>query len=85
MMRPGWGELVGYRQTAVNEMLGSRGSFISIEPLLRQYNVRLIYIGPLERAAYPEASLQKFAIAEENGSLSVLYASDDVTIYYYAG
>ena len=55
------------------------------QPLLRQYRVQLIYIGPVEQAAYPDASLEKFHTAAEEGSLKVLYSSDNVTIYYYAG
>lgn len=84
MMRPGWNELVWQRQDAVQEVLGSMGTFESVEPLLHQYDVQLIYIGPLERQLFSDIALRKFATAEENGQLDILYQGDDVIIYSYS-
>lgn len=83
IMRPGWTEVVDRRQAAVNEIFGSRGTFGSIDPLLRQYDVQLVYVGPVERATYSQASLQKFETAVEEGDLEKLYQSGSVTVYYY--
>jgi len=84
MMRPGWTELVSQRQLAVSQMYGSLGSFASIEPLLRQYDVEYIYVGSIERALYEPAALQKFITATSDGTLQIAYESDSVTIYYYS-
>ena len=81
IMRPGWSQIVWTRQEAVQEMLGSMGTFDSITPLLTQYDVRLIYIGPLERALYDPVAIGKFATAAEEGQLEIIYQTDEVTIY----
>src|SRR5699024_116487 len=60
IMRPGWTELVGQRQEAISTILGSQGNFASIEPLLQQYGVELIYVGPLERIMYGPEGVRKF-------------------------
>jgi YYY domain-containing protein len=83
IMRPGWTEVVDRRQAAVNEIFGTRGTFDSITPLLQQYDVQLIYVGPIERATYSSPSLQKFETAVEEGDLERLHQSGSVTIYYY--
>ncbi|HEY8477786.1 MAG TPA: DUF2298 domain-containing protein, partial [Chloroflexota bacterium] len=52
----------------------------AIQPLLRKYHVRYIYVGPLERAYYSPAGLEKF----ERGVgtwLDVVYRNEQVTIY----
>jgi len=85
MMRSGWTQLVWTRQEAVNEMLGSMGTFASIEPLLQQYDVQLIYIGPLERALFDPVAIRKFESAAEEGDLRVIYEQGAVTIYFYPG
>lgn len=83
IMRPGWAEVVERRQAAVNEILGSRGAFGAITPLLQQYDIQLIYVGPVERATYSPESLRKFETAVQEGELERLYQSGSVTIYSY--
>jgi uncharacterized membrane protein len=80
-MRPGWTEIVGHRQRAVADIYGRRGDYTAIAPLVEQYNVALIYVGPLERAMYPAAALAKFDRAAAAGELDVIYQSGAVTIY----
>lgn len=83
--RPGWDQVVTWRQEAVNRIYGSTGDFAGIEPLLVQYDVDLIYVGPLERQAYSAMSLRKFDEATETGELRIIYDQDGVTIYEYQG
>ncbi len=83
MMRPGWTELVGKRQQDINEIYGRQGDFASIEPILVEYGVRYIYVGPLERMMYGPESLRKFDAAAEAGDLQVVYQEGQVTIYAY--
>src|SRR5699024_6966408 len=83
MMRPGWTDLVSRRQDAVHRIYTSRADFASIEPLLTQYGVDLIYVGPVEHALYPAASLRKFETAVTNGDLAIIYQEGPVTIYAY--
>ncbi len=47
--------------------------------LLDIYDVRYVYVGPLERSRYAPAGLDKFA-----GLLETVYQTDLVTIYYHA-
>jgi YYY domain-containing protein len=85
MMRPGWDQVVTQRQDAAHRIYGSLGAFEGIEPLLEQYDVRLIYIGPLERRTYDEMALRKFERAAAEGRLEVLYDDGAVVIYEYGG
>jgi uncharacterized membrane protein len=85
MMRSGWNQIVWTRQEDVTTMLGSMGTFTSIEPLLRQYDVQLIYIGSLERAMFDPVAIRKFATAATEGQLEIIYQNGDVTIYRYPG
>lgn len=48
------------------------------ESLLRQYNVRYVIVGPLERTYYTPTGLAKF---ERMDSLRPVYRNDEVTIY----
>ncbi len=55
--------------------------YTSVDPdevwaLLDEYDIRYVYVGPLERGRYPPAGLAKFA-----GLLDVAYDADGVTIY----
>jgi uncharacterized membrane protein len=67
----------------VNRIFSSTGEFTAIEPLLEQYDVGLIYVGPLERQSYDELALRKFEVAADSGILEVVYDHDGVTIYRY--
>ncbi|HEX6511103.1 MAG TPA: DUF2298 domain-containing protein, partial [Chloroflexota bacterium] len=53
----------------------SNPSLDSIRPLLQQYGVRYVYVGPFERETYPAQGLDKFA------ALPAVYEADGVTIY----
>jgi len=81
--RPGMEPLVQWRLDDVNEIYARPGSFALVEPLLREYGVDLIYVGPLERATYDPIGLAKFDDAVAGGHLKVVYQSDLVTIYAY--
>jgi len=52
--------------------------------LMQRRHVRLVYVGPLERALYPEAALAKFEALEDTGVLKCLYENDGATLYLYA-
>jgi YYY domain-containing protein len=44
--------------------------------LLNKYDIRYVYVGPLERSLYPVEGLAKFA-----GMMDIVYESDGVVIY----
>jgi uncharacterized membrane protein len=83
--RPGMERLVAWRSTDIATVYGSIEDFASVEPILQDYGVQVIYVGPLERVTYGQRSLAKFDEAVGNGGLEVLYDAGDVTIYGYAG
>ena len=83
--RPGMDRLVNWRHADITTVYGGEGDFASIEPILQDYGVRVIYVGPLERATYPTEALAKFDQAVTDGRLTVLYEQDGVTIYQYNG
>jgi YYY domain-containing protein len=83
--RPGMGRLVDWRYTDIFELYASAQPFVEIEPILQDYGIQLIYVGALERATYPAASMAKFDEAVAEGHLEVVYQADEVTIYAYAG
>ncbi|MEA2597662.1 MAG: hypothetical protein QOF01_4131 [Thermomicrobiales bacterium] len=83
--RAGYGTLIDQRKEDIETMLGERGSFDSIRPLLDKYHVRYIYIGELERTYYSDAGLRKFELAATAGQLTVVYDANGVTIYRYDG
>lgn len=49
--------------------------------LARELHVRLVYVGPLERILFSDASLRKFDVLADAGELEVIYRTADVTIY----
>jgi YYY domain-containing protein len=51
------------------------------ERLLRQYDVRYIVVGPLERIYYEQTGMEKFARMAIEGTLQRVFESDEVTIY----
>jgi uncharacterized membrane protein len=85
LTRPGWDQVVTQRQEAANRIYSSLGTFDSIEPLLEQYDVSLIYVGPLERATYDMMALRKFEVAASDGALEIVYEKNGVTIYRSGG
>lgn len=52
-----------------------------VEPLLYEYNVRYIVVGPMERAYYEPRGLAKFDEMVADGTLQVVFDNDEVTIY----
>jgi uncharacterized membrane protein len=75
--------LIESRLAGVNQIYQRAGDFSLIEPLLQEYGVELIYVGPYERAMYSATGLAKFDRAVVDGRLTVVYEDDDVTIYRY--
>ncbi|MCC7163438.1 MAG: glycosyltransferase family 39 protein [Anaerolineae bacterium] len=49
--------------------------------LLRKYGVSLVYVGPLERAVYSGAGLEKFGDMADQGTLELIYDQNGVQIY----
>ena len=49
--------------------------------LLRQFNVSLVYVGPLERAVYFPGGFAKFDLMASQGNLQKIYDADGVQIY----
>jgi len=68
------------RATDVATIYNAPG-IMTIEPILKEYDVRYIVVGPLERAYYEEQGLNKFEWMVEEGSLRVAYSNEEVTIY----
>jgi len=83
--RPGMDRLITWRNNDINTVYGSVDGFAAIEPILLDYGVQVIYVGPLERVSYSAESLAKFDEAAAGGSLDVIYEADGVTIYAYNG
>ena len=81
--RPGMDRLVNWRAEDVRTLYTSTGPLADVEPILQDYGIQLIYVGPLERITYGEAGLAKFDLAVETGELERVYAEDGVSIYYY--
>lgn len=70
------------RREAVQQIYSSpKGA--EVEGLLRRYHVGYVYVGALERKAYPIGGLKKFAA--EKGLFQVAYENPDVSIYRVAG
>jgi uncharacterized membrane protein len=54
---------------------------VTVEPLLEEYDVRYIVVGPLERAYYDPAGLHKFEWMVAEGTLQVAFSNEGVTVY----
>ena len=80
-MRPGWNGLVDRRSQHVTTMYTSANDWNVVSPLLQQYNVRYIVIGPTERAMFGSTVEQSFATAAANGHLELVYQDQGVSIY----
>ncbi len=63
------------RAAAVNQIYTNPDN-AAVLALLRQYDVRLVYVGVAERNLYPQADLNRFG-----SFLHVIYHRDGVTIY----
>lgn len=82
--RPGMDRLVNWRAEDVRTLYTSTGTLADVEPILQDYGIQLIYVGPLERATYGEAGLAKFDLAVDTGELERVYAENGVSIYVYS-
>ena len=51
------------------------------EEFLREYDVRYIIVGPMERAYYPDTGLAKFETLAAAGRLERVYTNPGVTVY----
>ena len=81
----GWSHEVGYRgrepyveRVADVETIYTGPQAVRLA-LLRQYDVRYVYVGPNERALYGEVAV------EESAELTVAFQNGEVTIYEFAG
>jgi uncharacterized membrane protein len=72
-------DILGQRLDAVSQIYTNPDE-ATVKQLLREYSVRLIYVGTAERQVYPTANLSRFA-----AFLPVVYNRDGVTIYAGTG
>ncbi|MCH7607659.1 MAG: glycosyltransferase family 39 protein [Chloroflexi bacterium] len=76
-------ENVRRRVRDVGEMYGTQDPRRLMQ-LLATYEVAYVYVGPAERANFPEAGIAKFA-ALAGGELELFFANDAVQVYRVAG
>ena len=74
----GGAEEMGSRQADI-EKLYTTTSWAETQQILEAYNIRYIYVGPLERSTYPVSAF-KF-----DDFLKVVFSSGEVTIYEVPG
>ena len=67
------------RLAEVNQLFSTTDEARALQ-ILRDYNVRYIYIGKLEQLYYPQAGLAKFRRMEDRG-VSLFYSNPEVAIY----
>jgi uncharacterized membrane protein len=68
-------DIFGERANAINTIYTSDDE-ATVLSLLRQYSVKLVYVGVAERNLYPTAKLDRFS-----AYLKIIYQRDGVTIY----
>ena len=73
-------EIVLPREQAVAELYTTT-SEERLWDIMRQYDVRYIYLGQLERLAYPGTGLDKFSRLAAQGKLERVYANERTEIY----
>jgi YYY domain-containing protein len=71
----GGGEEMGSREQDIHDLYVTRDWDVA-QPILARYGIDYVYVGPLERAAYPDVFVPKF-----DAYLEPVYQSDTVTIY----
>jgi uncharacterized membrane protein len=80
--RPGWEGLVESRRMDVATIYTQLSNWDTVAPLVQQYDVRYIIIGPTERALYGDQVEQSAGAAAANGHLERVYQHDGVAIYH---
>ena len=65
-----------YRRGADINAIYTNTNAETVLSLMKQYNVRYLYIGSLEKATYPQANLNRFS-----KFMQTIYAANGVTIY----
>lgn len=71
----GGGEEMGSREQDIHDLYVTR-DWDQAQPILARYGIDYVYVGLLERAAYPDLFVAKF-----DAYLEPVYRSDNVTIY----
>ncbi len=72
---------IDQRQQAVNDFYSSEDTQHAID-FIKDYGVKYIYIGEMERRLYPEAGIQKFDAMAPMG-INLVFQSGPVAIYRY--
>ncbi len=75
---------VGPRQADAERLFATEDPEVALEVIQRQ-GVRLVYVGPLERALYTPAALDKFDTLVEQQMLERIYWNKQVDLYRYTG
>ena len=78
-----YGPFIDQRIREVEVMYRAEVPFSEVQPLFDKHQVQYIYVGQLERGLYGDAGLQKFVDAAAAGVLTIVYQTDQVTIYEY--
>jgi uncharacterized membrane protein len=71
---------VDQRRSAVSECYETLDLQRALE-IIRQYDVRYIYVGPYERLYYSPRGLAKFSEMEASGWLDLVFSEGGVKIY----
>ncbi|MBI2886385.1 MAG: glycosyltransferase family 39 protein [Chloroflexi bacterium] len=82
--RWGYREEIEVRKQDVAAIYSTPSEARALE-LLRQYGVRYVYVGPVERLYYPDVGLSKFAAMAQRGHLRQVYTNPGVTVYAVEG
>jgi len=75
---------VAPRQADAERLFTTEDPDTALEIIQRQ-SVRLVYVGPLERALYTPAALEKFDTLVEQERLERIYWNEQVELYRYTG
>ena len=78
------GSWIDERLDDVQRLYSDPSSEVALE-LLREYDVRYVYLGDVERIYYPAAGLDKFEAMRAQGLLNLVYHNERVKIYEVVG
>jgi YYY domain-containing protein len=78
-----YGQFIDERIREVTLMYAGETSFAEVQYLFDKHRVQYIYVGQLERGLYGKEGLKKFDDAVADGTLTIAFQSDTVTIYEY--